>query len=149
MLVSSYIYVYIYISCTSWCSRYPSIHRVLYIPGGAGFLPINSIISILKKFSKYGYTQRLRIVSDWFSVSWKWWCLFGSTPPTLKLWMKTTLFNPPWNCHYRMGVFIYLWNLKFYTTGFWLWLFIWVNPWFYSEGSRKKIIISTFFLLIL
>ena len=26
-------------SCTSWCSRYPSIHRVLYIAGGAGFLP--------------------------------------------------------------------------------------------------------------
>ena len=26
-------------SCTSWCSRYPSIHRVLYIPGGAGFFP--------------------------------------------------------------------------------------------------------------
>ena len=25
--------------CTSWCSWFPSIHRVLYIPGGAGFLP--------------------------------------------------------------------------------------------------------------
>ena len=55
------------------------------------------------------------------------------------------LYNPPWNCHYRMGVFIYLWNLKFYTTGFWLWLFIWVNPWFYSEGSRKKYSFRHFF----
>ena len=26
-------------SCTSWCSRYPSNHNALYIPGGAGFLP--------------------------------------------------------------------------------------------------------------
>ena len=26
-------------SCTSWCTRYPSIQRVLYMPGGAGFLP--------------------------------------------------------------------------------------------------------------
>ena len=26
-------------SCTSWCSRYTSIYRVLHIPGGAGFLP--------------------------------------------------------------------------------------------------------------
>ena len=27
------------IQLTSWCSRYPSIHRVLYIPDAAGFLP--------------------------------------------------------------------------------------------------------------
>ena len=26
-------------SCTSWYSKYPIIYRVLYIPGGAGFLP--------------------------------------------------------------------------------------------------------------
>ena len=26
-------------SCTSWYSKYPMIYRVVYIPGGAGFLP--------------------------------------------------------------------------------------------------------------
>ena len=26
-------------SCTSWYGKYPMFHRVLYIPGGAGFLP--------------------------------------------------------------------------------------------------------------
>ena len=26
-------------SCTSWYGKYPIIYRVLYIPGGAGFLP--------------------------------------------------------------------------------------------------------------
>ena len=35
-------------SCARWCSRYPSIHRVLYIPGGAGITSINSIMVILK-----------------------------------------------------------------------------------------------------
>ena len=32
-------------SCTSWCSRYPSIHRVLYIPGGEGFLNHQQYVS--------------------------------------------------------------------------------------------------------
>ena len=26
-------------SCNSWYGKYPIIYRVLYIPGGAGFLP--------------------------------------------------------------------------------------------------------------
>ena len=38
---------------------YPIIYRVLYIPGGAGFLPSNSIIPLCK---------------DWLDiVSWFWW----------------------------------------------------------------------------
>ena len=37
-------------SCTSWYGKYPMIYRVLYIPGGAGFLP--STVSQYLKLGK-------------------------------------------------------------------------------------------------
>ena len=33
-------------SCTSWYLVYPTIYRVLYIPGGAGFLPLHLVYYI-------------------------------------------------------------------------------------------------------
>ena len=55
-------------SCTSWYGKYPIIYRVLYIPGGAGFLPstVLSSTALQKKlaFGKVVIHQVLK--GDWF-----------------------------------------------------------------------------------
>ena len=33
-------------SCTSWCGKYPTIYRVSYIPGGAGFQPSTVVLHL-------------------------------------------------------------------------------------------------------
>ena len=62
-------------SCTRWCSRYPSIHKVLYIPGDAGFLPptephavcmyVRCFIIHQLDILKYVQTQIYSIYSIW------------------------------------------------------------------------------------
>ena len=45
--------------CTSWYGKFPIIYRVVYIPGGAGFLPPTVV---LKTVSLFDSTQRLQLV---------------------------------------------------------------------------------------
>ena len=58
-------------SCTSWYSKYPIIYRVLYIPGGAGFLP--PTVSIL--------------MASYVSLWWLWSAILKT--PTMK-WFPST-----------------------------------------------------------
>ena len=50
--IKSYPYCRWKKSCTRWYGKYPIIHRVLFIPGGAGFLPSTSpyLIGWLKSY---------------------------------------------------------------------------------------------------
>ena len=54
-------------SCTSWC-RYPSIHRVLYIPGGAGFL---ATVPLHLKLQIYSHVEHLWATLN-RETSWSW-----------------------------------------------------------------------------
>ena len=51
------------IRLTSWYGKYPVIYRVLYIPGGAGFLPSTASITKMRKV-------RLGRLSDPFKGEW-------------------------------------------------------------------------------
>ncbi len=47
-------------SCTSWLKTNPSIYKVLYIPGGAGFLPSTVVWRCFPIFQTGNLTQRSR-----------------------------------------------------------------------------------------
>ena len=67
-------------SCTSRCSRYPIIYKVLYIPGGAGFLPTTVYLIHI-------FWQIQSTVSIWTFLGKKklrlrhWWHILPHTSP--------------------------------------------------------------------
>jgi len=83
-------------SCSSWCSRYLSIHRVLYIPGGAGFLP--STVSSL--YSKYGAPKLTK-------------CGFHRNEQQ-QTWIQPPGSNPGENPHVYACIYVNIYNIYIY-----------------------------------
>ena len=58
-------------SCTIWYGKYPIIYRVLYIPGGAGFLPSTVCQLIMHKFTcLILHSWSLNKGSKWINFQW-------------------------------------------------------------------------------
>ena len=58
-------------SCNSWYGKYPIIFRVLYIPGGAGFLPSTaSLPSFNRKSWRQGNQQKILWIGALINPPW-------------------------------------------------------------------------------
>ncbi len=72
-------------SCTSWYGKYPSIYRVLYIPGGAGFLPSTVAQIYILLLKKWLFGLQSKYPATLFDNE--------NDPPSYNLRSFTTLFS--------------------------------------------------------